>query len=137
MLLSREQVIMPSTLNRRSHNSTAPANGVAANLTNKLTKLHVYIGNEKVYRVSLKFLVDIGLVNQPVKLDLKIICTLETKFSKIFESNGQVFALPIADPCAKNNLPCCSLYSVQTDKIAQSLQTIFGKCLTFKKQFLG
>lgn len=47
------------------------------------------------------FLVDRGLVNQSVKIYLKIICSLETKRSKLFESNRQVSTFRTSDPDAK------------------------------------
>lgn len=57
----------------------------------------MYIGNKNVYRIPLMFIVNLSLVNQPVKVDLKIICTLETKGSKVLESNKQKMALPKTD----------------------------------------
>ena len=44
------------------------------------------ISNENVYRIPLRFLCYIGLVNHPIKLDTKTICTLETNLVKLFES---------------------------------------------------
>lgn len=55
-----------------------------------LSGLHKYIVYEKVYHVLLRFLVDPDFVNQRVKLDLRITCTLEANVSKLFESNRQV-----------------------------------------------
>ena len=46
-------------------------------------------------------LVDIGLVNQPIKMGLKIICLLQKKMNKLFESNKQVKMPPTVDPDAK------------------------------------
>lgn len=57
----------------------------------------MYIGNKNVYRIPLMFIVNLSLVNQPVKVDFKIICTLETKGSKVLESNKQKMALPKTD----------------------------------------
>ena len=85
---------MPATLDRRSNNSWVPANRTDENLSDRITKFRTYIGNQNLYRVPLRFLSDPGLVIQLVKLDLKIICSLETKISKLFESNRQVLTFP-------------------------------------------
>ena len=51
-----------------------------------------------MYHVLLRFFVDLGLVNQPIKLDLKVICTVGTKMSKLSESNRQVLTFPTTVP---------------------------------------
>ena len=45
------------------------------------------------YRVSLRFLCDIILVNHPIKHDTKIICTVETYMTKLFKSNEKIAAI--------------------------------------------
>lgn len=57
------------------------------------------ISEYNTYRVPLRFLCNIGLVNHQVKLDTKIICTLETDLLKLFESGKKVKS--IAGPDAK------------------------------------
>lgn len=42
---------------------------------------------KNIYRISLRILTDIGLVNQPVKIDTKGICTLKTDLRKLFKSD--------------------------------------------------
>lgn len=51
------------------------------------------INENNVYRILLRFLCYIGLVDFPVKLDTKIICTLETDMNKLFESLKKVTAI--------------------------------------------
>ena len=43
--------------------------------------------SEYVYGISLKFLRDLGLVNQCSKFNTKYILTLETEMQKLFETN--------------------------------------------------
>ena len=43
-----------------------------------------------VYRIPLKYLCDLGKINFPTKIDLKIRCTLRTNMKQLFESNEKV-----------------------------------------------
>lgn len=70
------------TSDKMYHNNGAIANRSDDNLNKRITKFHNYIKDENTYRAPLRFQVDIGMVNQPLKLDLKIKCTLETKIKK-------------------------------------------------------
>ena len=45
------------------------------------------MNKEYVYRIPLKYLCDLALVNQCFKLDTKYILTLETDMQKLFETN--------------------------------------------------
>ena len=85
LLFSGEQVLCLQQIS---------ANRTNKNISNIITKFHTYIGNENVYCFSLRFLVNLNLVNQSVKLDPKIISTLEGKMSKLFESNRQLMTFP-------------------------------------------
>ena len=53
-------------------------------------KLH-FLCSEKVYRVSLRFLCDIGPMNLPIKLDTKEICTLKTVTAQKMEFSTKDF----------------------------------------------
>ena len=50
-------------------------------------KLNTQIKSEFVYRISLRFLCDLGLVNQCFKFNTKYILTLETDMQRLFEMN--------------------------------------------------
>ena len=56
------------------------------NITQRLARFTNLTNETNVYRIPLRFLCNIGLVNFPVKLDMKIICTLVTNMNKLFES---------------------------------------------------
>ena len=49
-----------------------------------------------VYRILLRFLVDMGMVNFPVKLNIKIIYTLETNLNRLSKSVKKLTAIPNA-----------------------------------------
>ena len=72
-----------------------------ANLSDRITKFATTLADGNTYQLPLRFLVDLGLLNQQILLDMKIICTLETKMSRRFESNKNVCALPCTEPDAQ------------------------------------
>lgn len=57
------------------------------NLTDRIAIFQDQIKDKFVYRILLKFLCDVGLVNQCFKLSTKYILTLETKMQQLFETN--------------------------------------------------
>ena len=58
------------------------------NLTDRIQKLQNQLRNEYVYRILLKHLCDLGLVNQCFKFNTKCILeTLEREMQKLFETN--------------------------------------------------
>ena len=82
----RKQVDIPEKLERRLRNNGPLGNGTDENLTERIAKFQACIRNKNIYCILLRSLADIGLVNQSVKLNLKIICTLGIKLSKLFET---------------------------------------------------
>ena len=82
----RKKVDIPEKLERRLRNNGPLGNGTDENLTERIAKFKACIRNENIYCILLRSLADNGLVNQWVKLNLKIICTLGTKLSKLFET---------------------------------------------------
>ena len=66
------------------------------NLTERIQKFQDQLKREYVYRISLKYLCDLGLVNQCFKFSTKYILTLEIDMQKLFETNTNqtVDALP-------------------------------------------
>ena len=65
--------------------ATAP-NRTDENLTDRITKFQNQLKNEYVYRIPLKYLCDLGLVNQCYKFKTKCF-TLETDMERLFETN--------------------------------------------------
>ena len=71
---------------RTTTNATAPYK-TDENLTERIEKFQDQIKSEFVYRIPLKFLCDLGLVNQRFKFNTKYILTLETDMQRLFETN--------------------------------------------------
>ena len=94
LLYSKEGVVIPYDLDRR-------ASGILVDTKNRI--IHSVImsdGNfrdreefrnqlkdKHVYRIPLKYICDIGKINFPTKIDMKIRLTLETDMRKLFESD--------------------------------------------------
>ena len=74
----------------RAHRTTTDATAsyrTDENLIERIEKFQDQIKSEFVNRIPLKFLCDLGLVNQCFKLDTKYILTLETDMQRLFETN--------------------------------------------------
>ena len=67
----------------------------------KSQKFRNFIIDDNTYGISQSFLADIRLWNEPRKLDLKIICTLERKIIKLFEQKKDLATLRTRDIGAK------------------------------------
>ena len=89
LLQCKKKVAIPgNNTNRHAHYMT-PANAANRsdeNLTNRIAKLQNHLKNGFAYRISLKFLCDIGLVNQCFKFNTKYILTLELEMQKLKET---------------------------------------------------
>ena len=82
LLYSTKKATLTGNRHRR-HNNLGDLNARAdGSLTNRIAKFLIVITGYNTYRVSLRFLCDIALVNHPVKLDRSIICIPETDTSK-------------------------------------------------------
>ena len=74
-----------TTIARRTHNSTVPADITDDNLDNRLDKLKYQLKNEYIYRIPLRYFSDIGKINFMLKNDFNIKCHLETEMKRLFE----------------------------------------------------
>ena len=116
LLYSKKRVIIKgntaNTLNDRRNHIAAAANNSekAENIDDRIAKFNANnaLQNVKTYRIPLRYLVDLGLVNLPTSFDTKLIFNLEQKLSKLFESKaklpnkagGGAADLPTTDPDA-------------------------------------
>lgn len=73
----REKVGMPKGKDRREKNSATADNSTDANLTQRITTFSTQTGDDYIYRIPLRFLSDVTKSNQIIKIDLKIIFSLE------------------------------------------------------------
>ena len=57
-------------------------------LDNRLNKFFDQLQDEYYYMILLRFLCDLGLVNQPVKFNTKWLITFEQDYQKLFETKA-------------------------------------------------
>ena len=91
LLYNKEKVAIYGNNNdRRAYYTTTNAtagNRTDENLTDRIAKFQNQIKNEYVYRIPLKYLSDVGLVNQCFKFNTKYILTLRTDMQRLFQTN--------------------------------------------------
>ena len=116
LLYSQKKVIIKrngnNTLNERRNHIAAAANNSYKddNIDDRIAKFNENnaLSTVKTYRIPLRYLVDLGLVNLPTVFDTKFIFHLDQKLGKLFESkarlankaSGQPADLPTTDPDA-------------------------------------
>lgn len=67
LLFSREQASFFGNLDRQSRNCRTATQRTDENLSEKITKFATTIAGKNTYQILLRFLVDLGLVNQSIK----------------------------------------------------------------------
>ena len=116
LLYSKKKVIFKgqtanSYSDRRNHIAAAARDSnTDDNVDNRIAKFNSdnELSEIKVYRIPLRYLVDLGLVSMPTAFNTKIVFHLEQTLSKLFESKiklpntaaGVTAALPTAQPDA-------------------------------------
>ena len=85
LLYSKKPVIIAGDNDRRIHNKDNKMLRTDENLEDREDKFGAQIDSKYVYRVPLKHFCDLGKLNFPTKIDLKIRCTLQTEMKKLFE----------------------------------------------------
>ena len=142
LLYSNKKVITKgnaaNTLNDRRNHIAAAANisETDANINDRIAKFNNNnaLSSVRVYRVPLRYLVDLGLANIPTSFDVKIIFNLEQKLSRHFESIAKlanptattVASLPTGDPDA--NIYWNSILYIQYELV--KLNGTFDKYIT-------
>ena len=88
LLYSNKKVSLPTGRARQKHytENTDAVNRTDENLDERLDKFSDELQNEYYYMISLRFLCDLGLVNQPVKFNTKWLITFEQDYQKLFET---------------------------------------------------
>ena len=149
LLYSNKNVIIKgngvNTLNDRRNHIAAAANNSEKddNIDDKIAKFNNNnaLQNVKVYRVPLRYLVDLGLVSIPTSFDVKMIFNLELKLSRLFESkakianltSGAAAPLPTTEPDANvywNSIPYLKYELV---KLNDNFDTYISKALKSKR----
>ena len=88
-LYSKKKVVLSDDKDRRDKQTAAGEDAddrMDENLNQRIAKFQNQLKNTYWYRIPLKYLVDIGLVNTPIKFNLKWRLTFETNMQKLFES---------------------------------------------------
>ena len=136
-----------NTLNdRQNHIAAAASNSEKdENIDERIAKFNANnaLQNVKTYRIPLRYLVDLGLINLPTSFDTKLIFNLEQKLSKLFESKaklankagGGAADLPTTDPDANiywNSIPYIQYELV---KLNETFDAYLRKVLQNKRVF--
>ena len=116
LLYSKKRVIIKGNAantisDRRNHIAAAARNSNTDNdINDRIAKFNAddALSEQRVYRIPLKYLVDIGLVNLPTEFNVKFTFNLEKTASKLFESKtkiantaaGAAAPLPTTEPDA-------------------------------------
>ena len=91
LLYSNKKVNLPTGESRRKHYTTQAADAdkrTDDNLDDRLDKFSDQLQNEYYYMIPLRFLYDLGLVNQLVKFNTKWLITFEQDYQKLFEAKA-------------------------------------------------
>ena len=94
------------------------------NLDERIEKFGVQVDDKYVYRTPLKYCCDLGKINFPTKIDLKIRCTIETEVRKLFESKKMFKPLKIGAAAGSKN---ANDYGPATSPEMPNAQIIFLK----------
>ena len=96
--------------------TTAKANNAKyLNIDDRISKFQSQLKDEYVYRIPLKYILDTGKIDFPVKIDFRIKCHLETDMKKLFESKKSP-RLNSFNSCSRcrNNFYKSTFYPVRT-----------------------
>ena len=94
MLYFNKPVYLDADVTRRLNNDNVDKDRTDPNLTYRIANLKVYLFKKWVYKIPLLYLCDLGKVNFAIKIDTKIILTLERNLNKLFESNKKAATIP-------------------------------------------
>ena len=86
-LFSEKAVVLTNNNDKRVHRvSNDNTQRTHDNLDDRIAKFATQIKDKFVYRIPLRYICDIGKINFPTKIDMKIRLTLETDMKKLFET---------------------------------------------------
>ena len=113
LLYSKEEVVIPYNLDRRLHGMAKDINDrlihnvvrLDGNFQDGEAKFRNQLKDKYVYRIPLKYICDIGKINVPTKIDMKVRLTLEIDMMKLFESNKNLMGDPKTGKSATSTYP--------------------------------
>ena len=101
LLYSKKKVRLPAHRDRRRKFVAAGGNvndRTDNNIDERIQKFHNQLENTYYYRIPLKYICELGFVNQPVKFNTKWRIIFESDMSKLFESKAQLATAATAIP---------------------------------------
>ena len=98
LLHNNKRVVLTSNKDRRLNNHNDQDNRSDYNLDDRIAKFHDLIGTTNVYRIPLRFLVDLELVSFLIKFDTKFVFSFKQNLSKRSELRRD-----LANAAAPNN----------------------------------
>ena len=81
LLYSKTAIKLANNVHRRPNNTDNSRTD--DNLDDRIDKFHDLLGKKKIYRIPLRFLIDLGLVNFPISFDTRYILTLERDLKQV------------------------------------------------------
>ena len=81
LLYDKTKVSLSADKDRRSHSSQILGDRTDQNLGSRITEFHGMVSQKNYYRISLKFLTDLGLVNFVHNTSAKFMFTLENNLN--------------------------------------------------------
>ena len=120
-----------TTIDRRTHNSNTANDISDLNINDRITKFQDQLKNEYVYNIPLRYFIDLGKTNFPLKIDFKIKCHLENEMEKLFESKKKG-----NNNCSSrrtNHFYKVTLYTIWTIFAGQKFQAVLETTIVSKK----
>ena len=149
LLYSQKKVIIKGNVantitSRRNHIAVAANDSETDdNIDDRIAKFTKdnALSTEKTYRIPLRYLVDLGLVNLPTAFNTKFIFHLEQKLGKLFESKaklanrtgGAAALLPTTDPDAKVYFNSTPYIQYEIFKLNDTYDAYLRKALQSKR----
>ena len=90
ILYSKMPLIIHNNEDGRSHTNTGVNMRIDDSLEEREDKIADQIDSKYVNGVPLKYFCNLGKINFPTKIDLKILCTLQTNMKQLFKSKKTV-----------------------------------------------
>ena len=91
LLYGKKPVIIPGNEDRRSHTNTDVNMTADDNLENRKDRFADQIDSKNMYKITLKYLCNLGKISVLIKIDLKIRCMLQTNMKQLFESKNKCY----------------------------------------------
>ena len=137
LLYSQKKVIIKGNA---ANTISSRRNHIAAAANDSETDDHA-LSTEKTYRITLRYLVDLVLVNLPTAFDTKFIFHLEQKLGKLFKSKaklanrtgGAAALLPTTDPDAKVYFNSTPYIQYEIFKLNDTYDAYLRKALQSKR----